>query len=114
MIKVISFFFTSKKESSIETLEAWTYGTFELRCVIPTLERGVDISWTKDGYPFLPSLTSNRYYFMEDDTLIKFTSIFKEDGGLYKCEANEPFHPTYTARVDVRDKGRYGSSRDVS
>lgn len=33
--------------SSIETFEAWTYGTFELRCFIPTLERGVDISWTK-------------------------------------------------------------------
>eukprot|EP00105_Crassostrea_gigas_P024923 XP_011445343.1 PREDICTED: uncharacterized protein LOC105340823 [Crassostrea gigas] len=91
-------------ESSIETLEAWSYGTFELRCFIPTLERGVDISWTKDGYPFGPARDSTRYYFMEDDTLVTFTSIFKEDAGIYTCKANEPFYPTYTARVVVRDK----------
>lgn len=74
----------------------------------------MDISWTKDGYPFGPARDSTRYYFMEDDTLVTFTSIFKEDAGIYTCKANEPFYPTYTARVVVRDKGKYSSSRDVS
>nr|XP_022304433.1 uncharacterized protein LOC111111636 [Crassostrea virginica] len=88
----------------IDTMEVLAFSSFELRCNIPTLENGIDISWTKDGLPFLPDLNSNRYYFLEDESLVKFTSIFKEDAGLYTCEANSPFHPTYSARVIVLDR----------
>lgn len=90
----------------IDTMEVLAFSSFELRCNIPTLENGIDISWTKDGLPFLPDLNSNRYYFLEDESLVKFTSIFKEDAGLYTCEANSPFHPTYSARVIVLDRGK--------
>jgi hypothetical protein len=42
---------------------------------------------------------------MEDKSLVIFTSILKEDAGLYICEADNPFNPTYSAQVIVKDRG---------
>jgi hypothetical protein len=42
---------------------------------------------------------------MEDKSLVIFTSILKEDAGLYICEADSPFSPTYSARIIVKDRG---------
>ncbi|XP_062567604.1 uncharacterized protein LOC134229825, partial [Saccostrea cucullata] len=90
-------------EQFIEVLETLQHSRFELRCKIPTLENGVDISWTKDGMPFLTSNT-NRYYFLEDNTLVVFTAILQQDSGVYVCEANDPFMTTYSARIVVNDQ----------
>lgn len=67
----------------------------------------------KDGYLFGFVCDLIRYYFMEDDILVKFMFIFKEDVGVYICKVNELFYLIYIVRVVVRDKGKYSLSWDV-